>query len=74
MRWITEVDDARFGQDILNILINLCNQFYTVLRYSLRGGQVGLEAISTRFVVSFALFKLNIKNIKEAYIYYVILT
>ncbi|XP_029165943.1 large proline-rich protein bag6-B [Nylanderia fulva] len=45
-----DVDDARFGQDILNILITLCNQFYTVLRYSLRGGQVGLEAIATRFV------------------------
>ncbi|XP_070163006.1 large proline-rich protein BAG6 [Polyergus mexicanus] len=45
-----EVDDARFGQEILNILINLCNQFCTVLRYSLRGGQAGLEAIATRFV------------------------
>lgn len=56
----TEVDDARFGQEILNILINLCNQFCTVLRYSLRGGQAGLEAIATRFVVRFAPLKLYI--------------
>ncbi|XP_025989781.2 large proline-rich protein BAG6 isoform X2 [Solenopsis invicta] len=46
----TGVDDARFGQDILNILINMCSQICTVLRYSLRGGQAGLEAIATRFM------------------------
>lgn len=57
----TEVDDARFGEETLNILINMCKQFCTVLRYSLRGGQAGLEAIATRFVVSFAPLKLNIK-------------
>ncbi|XP_011328969.1 large proline-rich protein bag6 isoform X2 [Ooceraea biroi] len=44
------VDDARFGQEILNILIELCNQICMVLRYSLRGGQAGLEAIALRFV------------------------
>lgn len=48
----TGVDDARFGQDILNILVNMCSQICTVLRYSLRGGQTGLEAIATRFTVS----------------------
>jgi len=58
----TEVDDARFGQETLNILINLRNQFFTVLRYSLRGGQIELRPIMTRFVVSFAPFLyLNIK-------------
>ncbi|XP_072748482.1 uncharacterized protein [Anoplolepis gracilipes] len=45
-----EVDDARFGQEILSILINMCNQFCTVLHYLLRGDEAGLEAIATRFV------------------------
>lgn len=42
----------RFGQVILSTLINMCSQVCTVLRYSLRGGQAGLEAIATRFMVS----------------------
>lgn len=45
-----DIDDARFAQEVPNILINMCKQFCTVLRYSLRGGQAGIEAIATRFV------------------------
>lgn len=67
MRKFTEVDDARFGQETLNILINLRNQFFTVLRYSLRGGQIELRPIMTRFVVSFVPFITKYKNVKVLY-------
>lgn len=61
----TEIDDARFGQDTLNILINMCSQICTVLRYSLRGGQAGLEAIATRFVVELDSLKSDTRIRKE---------
>jgi len=55
----TDIDDATFGQEILNILIELCKQICMVLGYSLRGGQAGLEAIASRFVVSLNFLKIS---------------
>lgn len=52
VRILPGVDDARFGQETLNIINNLGKQLCAVLRYSVRGGQAGLEAIASRFVVS----------------------
>nr|XP_050860700.1 large proline-rich protein BAG6 isoform X2 [Vespula vulgaris] len=40
------IDDRRFGEEILTIINNLGRQLCTVLRYSLRGGQAGLEAVA----------------------------
>lgn len=43
----------------------MCSQICTVLRYSLRGGQAGLEAIATRFMVSLDSFKSDTKIQRE---------
>ncbi|XP_029055080.2 large proline-rich protein BAG6 isoform X1 [Osmia bicornis bicornis] len=45
-----DIDDARFGQEIFNIVNNLGRQLCAVLRYSIRGGQSGLEVIVSRFM------------------------
>ncbi|XP_076230887.1 uncharacterized protein LOC143177027 isoform X3 [Calliopsis andreniformis] len=44
----SEVTDARFGQETINIVNNAGRQLCAVLRYSIRGGQAGLEAFVTR--------------------------
>ncbi|XP_017752473.1 PREDICTED: large proline-rich protein BAG6-like isoform X2 [Eufriesea mexicana] len=44
-----DIDDARFGQAIFNIVNNMGRQLCAVLRYSIRGGQAGLEVIASRF-------------------------
>ncbi|XP_032668447.1 large proline-rich protein bag6 isoform X2 [Odontomachus brunneus] len=46
----TAYDDRWFAQDTLDIVKNLGKQFCAVLRYSLQGGQAGLEAIMSRFL------------------------
>ncbi|XP_006565471.2 large proline-rich protein BAG6 isoform X6 [Apis mellifera] len=45
-----DIDDARFGQEIFNIVNNMGRQLCAVLRYSIRGGQAGLEVLASRFV------------------------
>ncbi|XP_033351207.1 large proline-rich protein BAG6 isoform X8 [Bombus vosnesenskii] len=45
-----DIDDTRFGQEIFNIVNNMGKQLCAVLRYSIRGGQGGLEVIASRFV------------------------
>ncbi|KAK9300653.1 hypothetical protein QLX08_006697 [Tetragonisca angustula] len=45
-----DIDDARFGQEIFNTVNNMGRQLCAVLRYSIRGGQAGLEVIASRFV------------------------
>lgn len=48
-----DIDDTRFGQEIFNIVNNMGKQLCAVLRYSIRGGQGGLEVIASRFVVCY---------------------
>ncbi|KAG7203619.1 hypothetical protein KM043_013656 [Ampulex compressa] len=43
-----DIAAATFGQEILDILNSLGGQLCAVLRYSIRGGQTGLEAIASR--------------------------
>ncbi|XP_033315242.1 large proline-rich protein BAG6 isoform X1 [Bombus bifarius] len=45
-----DIDDTRFGQEIFNIVNNMGKHLCAVLRYSIRGGQGGLEVIASRFV------------------------
>lgn len=51
-----DIDDTRFGQEIFNIVNNMGKQLCAVLRYSIRGGQGGLEVIASRFVVCYILY------------------
>ncbi|XP_076663872.1 large proline-rich protein BAG6 isoform X3 [Andrena cerasifolii] len=44
-----DVTDARFGQETATIVNNGGRQLCAVLRYSISGGQAGLEAIASRF-------------------------
>ncbi|XP_014475998.1 PREDICTED: large proline-rich protein bag6-B isoform X2 [Dinoponera quadriceps] len=46
----TTYDDGWFAQDALDIVKNLAKQLCAVLRYSIQGGQAGLEAIVTRIL------------------------
>ncbi|KOC69545.1 Large proline-rich protein BAG6 [Habropoda laboriosa] len=45
-----DIDDARFGQEILNIVYITARQLCTILRYSIRGGQAELELAAARFM------------------------
>ncbi|KAK2583506.1 hypothetical protein KPH14_009466 [Odynerus spinipes] len=47
-----DIDNRRFAQEILTIVSNFGRQLCAVLRYSLGGGQAGLEAVATRFMSS----------------------
>ncbi|XP_014602173.1 PREDICTED: large proline-rich protein BAG6 isoform X1 [Polistes canadensis] len=44
------IDDSRFGYEILIIVKTMGSLLCTVLRYSLRGGQAGLESVVGRFM------------------------
>ncbi|XP_015436715.1 PREDICTED: large proline-rich protein BAG6 [Dufourea novaeangliae] len=46
----SDISDSTFGQEIFTTLCHLERQLCAVLRYSIRGGQAGLEAIVTRFM------------------------
>lgn len=50
-----DLTDARFGQETATIVNNGGRQLCAVLRYSISGGQAGLEAIASRFFVSFII-------------------
>lgn len=43
-----DVSDARFGQEVLNVANDLGRQLCTVLSYTFRDGQSGLETIASR--------------------------
>ncbi|XP_017893055.1 large proline-rich protein BAG6 isoform X2 [Ceratina calcarata] len=45
-----EIDDANFGQEVFIIVNNMGRELCAVLRYSIRGGQEGLELMASRFV------------------------
>ena len=65
---VLDIDDARFGQEIFNIVNNMGRQLCAVLRYSIRGGQAGLEVLASRFVVCYVY---NLLNNTHIYIYFI---
>lgn len=51
LSFVPEIDDGRFGQEILSVVNNMGRQLCAVIRYSIRGGQAGLEVVVSRSVV-----------------------